>query len=132
MMTIKPALALAALLLIGLCGLAFAATRGTDNTAVPQSKVALRSAIRTDTVSVPGMQCDQCEKRITGKLMSTNGVVAVVANADAKHVVVTYQSAKITLRKIEKAIALAGYDAGSTISPDKAKKWLPACCRVPQ
>jgi copper chaperone CopZ len=84
---------------------------------------------RTDTISVPDMQCEMCEKRITGALEKVAGVSSVSADAEAKQVVVTYDPKKITLRKIEKKIAAVGYDAGETTTTAASRNALPACCR---
>src|SRR5438105_7847087 len=57
---------------------------------------------RTDTIAVPDMQCGSCEKRITGKLQKVVGISKITADAEAKHVVVTYDPKAITLQEIEK------------------------------
>lgn len=86
--------------------------------------------VRTDTISIPGMQCGMCEKRISEKLTPIKGIEQVVADADAKHVIVSYQPGKITRSAIEKAIAAVGYDAGTATAANTAKERLPMCCRA--
>jgi mercuric ion binding protein len=85
---------------------------------------------RTDTIAVPGMQCGMCEERINEKLDGAKGIVRAQASADAKRVIVTYNSKRTTTKVIERLIAAAGYDTKSARAPETVKAALPGCCRV--
>lgn len=112
-------------------GLVWNASLPTYAKAEPVSEafVALYKA-RTDTIAVPGMQCGMCEEKISKKLKSLHGVQEVSADAEGKQVIVTYDSRRISQRSIERAIAEAGYDAGSARATAKVKAALPGCCRM--
>jgi len=88
-----------------------------------------KGGTRTDTIAVPDMQCTSCEKIIKGALMKLRGIVTVRADAEANRVVVTYDSRRIQRRRIEQAIAQAGYDAGSARTTPARQQELPMCCR---
>ena len=88
-----------------------------------------RDGVRTDTISVPDMQCGMCESRISKRLKKVEGVTGVEADAEANTVVVTYDPAKVTLAKLEKAIAEVGYDAGDTETTTAAQAKLHGCCK---
>jgi periplasmic mercuric ion binding protein len=85
---------------------------------------------RTDTISVPGMQCGMCEERINDKLSGAKGVLHTQADADAKRVIVTYNTKQTTKTAIERLIAAAGYDTKSARASETVKAALPDCCRV--
>lgn len=84
----------------------------------------------TDTISVPGMQCESCEQRISKNLKGVKGVSKVIANADQKKVIVTYRPDQIDRTSLEQRIADIGYDAGSATATDAVKNALPMCCRA--
>ncbi len=88
-----------------------------------------KSKLRTDTIAVPDMQCGTCEKTISSVLKKLQGVGTVTADAEANVVVVSYDPRRITRTRIEKAIARAGYDAGSARTTAAAQNALPMCCR---
>jgi copper chaperone CopZ len=112
----------AAILFIGTGGSAVAHSYGEDYGGVKQKS-------RTDTITVPQMQCGMCEERITEALEKVAGISAVSADADHNDVVVTYDPRKITRGAIEKRIAAVGYDAGTAHTTVAAQKALPGCCR---
>ena len=88
-----------------------------------------REGVRSDTISVPEMQCGMCEMTISKRLKKIDGVTRVEADAEANTVVVTYDPAKVTLAKLEKAIAEVGYDAGDTETTAAAQAKLHGCCK---
>lgn len=88
-----------------------------------------REGVRTDTISVPHMQCGMCEMTISKRLKKVDGVTEVEADAEANTVVVTYDPAKVRLATLEKAIAEAGYDAGNTETTAAAQAKLHGCCK---
>lgn len=94
-----------------------------------EAYVAGKAKSRTDTIAVPEMQCGMCEKRISGALEKIPGISKVSADADMKHVVVTYNPRKITRAAIEARIAATGYDTETVHTTNAAQKALPMCCR---
>lgn len=88
-----------------------------------------RDGVRTDTIAVPHMQCGMCEVTISKRLKKVEGVSGVEADAEANLVIVTYDPSKTSRTKLEKAIARAGYDAGSAKTTKKAQAKLHGCCR---
>lgn len=90
---------------------------------------AAAKAIRTDTISVPEMQCGMCEERIEEALVAITGVKSATADAEANHVVVKYETKSTSRTKLEAAIAAAGYDAGAKKAVKKAQNALPGCCK---
>lgn len=85
--------------------------------------------VRTDTISVPDMQCGMCEEKISAKLKGVKGIKSVAADAEAKRVIVTYDPRKVKRGAIERSIARVGYSAGSAKAAKKAQMALPGCCR---
>ena len=88
-----------------------------------------RDAVRTDTISVPHMQCGMCEMTISKRLKKIDGVTEVEADAEANTVVVTWDPSKTSLMKLRKAIAEAGYDADAVKTTPEAQAKLHGCCR---
>ena len=84
---------------------------------------------RTDTISVPHMQCGMCENKISKKLEKLEGVVSVEADAEQDIVIVRYNPSALTLATLEEAIAAVGYDAGETMTTPEAQKKLHGCCK---
>lgn len=118
-------------LLISSAGLTMRGTAKEPVVAPEQPIVSLLHRMRTDTITVPSMQCDMCEQRIREKLKGVPGIHKVVANSDTKRVVVTYEPEGIWISHIEKLIAEVGYDAGKAKASETAKRALPGCCRPP-
>ena len=98
-------------------------TAQTKGTALRKEKM------RTDTISVPQMQCGSCEERIAGRLAKLSGVATATADAEAKHVIVTYSPRKVKLEKITKEIAATGYNAGNEQTTAELQAKLPRCCQ---
>lgn len=86
-----------------------------------------QSALKTETISVNG-NCGDCKKRIENAA-DIKGVKLTAWNQKTHVATVTYNPDKVSLSVIAKAIAKAGYDAGSEKAPDAAYKKLPDCCR---
>lgn len=83
--------------------------------------------VKTTTISVKG-NCEQCKKRIENAA-DIKGVKVSNWNEKTQVLSVTYDSEKVTLEKIEEAIAKAGHDAGSFKASDASYKKLPNCCQ---
>lgn len=103
--------------------------RTTPHEALRSGGIAEKVDTRTDTVAVPDMQCKTCERTISVAVKKVKGVVSVSADADANVVVVTFNPRTTSRKKIERAIAAAGYDAGSAQTTAAARNALPMCCR---
>lgn len=95
--------------------------------ATPQG--AEKSGDRTDTITVPEMQCGMCESRIEKAVKGLKGITSVSADAEANRVIVTYNPKSVSRSTIEKSIAEVGYDAGETPTTTTAQAKLPGCCR---
>ena len=86
--------------------------------------------VETTVVKVPTIVCNSCVSTITKALKKVDGVKSTKVNLKEKTATVSYVSAKISLSKIEKAIANAGYDANSTKRDAAAYEKLDACCKA--
>lgn len=86
-----------------------------------------QSTVKTVTISVQG-NCDECKERIENAA-DIKGVKLCTWNKDTKVASITYVPEKVTLNQIEKAIAKAGYDAGSEKATNAAYTKLPNCCQ---
>jgi copper chaperone CopZ len=90
-------------------------------------KIQAQSTIVTSTISVKG-NCGECKERIENAA-DIKGVKNDVWNEDTKILTVTYDTKKVTLEQIEKAIAKAGHETAGQKSDDKAYNALPSCCK---
>lgn len=72
--------------------------------------------------------CETCKKRIESAATSAG---AVTANwSDQSHILsLSYDGAKTSLEKIQRAIAAAGYDTQDIKADDGAYNKLPSCCK---
>ena len=86
-----------------------------------------QSTITTLTVSVKG-NCDDCKERIENAA-DIKGVKTSNWNKDEKILTVTYDSKKVSLEQIEKAIAKAGHQTTSQKADSAGYKALPSCCK---
>lgn len=72
--------------------------------------------------------CEMCKETIE-KAVAVNGVSKADWNTETKQINVSYDSTKISLDAIQKAIAAAGYDNETYKGDDKAYHLLPECCQ---
>ena len=86
-----------------------------------------QTTISTSTISVKG-NCDQCKERIENAA-DIKGVKNAKWDEKNKIATVTYDTKKVTLEQIEKAIARAGYETASQKANEEAYKNLPSCCK---
>lgn len=86
-----------------------------------------QSTITTSTIMVKG-NCDQCKERIENAA-DIKGVKNSTWSEKTKVMSVTYDSKKVSLEQIEKAIAKAGYATQSQKADDHAYENLPSCCK---
>ncbi len=82
---------------------------------------------KTDTVKVSG-NCEMCQQRII-TAAKIKGVQTVSWNIETQMLLVTYDTSRITLGKIEQRIAAAGHDTEHFKAPEGAYKALHKCCR---
>lgn len=67
------------------------------------------AAIKTVTLSVPGMTCEACPITIKKALSKLAGVQKVVVSFEKREAVVTFDDAKTNVDALTKATANAGY-----------------------
>ena len=61
------------------------------------------------TISVYGMTCGHCQKRVADAISSLEGVGSVEVDLEAEHTTVSFNSQKVSLDNIKDAIRKAGY-----------------------
>jgi len=83
--------------------------------------------VNKDTIKVWG-NCESCKKRIESAAVNA-GVVNAVWNEESKLLLVTYDGAKTSNRKIQEKVAAAGYDTQDVEAPGNAYNKLPGCCK---
>lgn len=77
------------------------------------------SAVRTVTLSVPGIYCAVCPITVKKALEKVPGVSQVNVSFEKKDAVVTFDDAKTNIKALEDATFEAGYP--STVQEEKAK-----------
>ncbi len=88
---------------------------------------AQKSNTATDTIKVWG-NCGMCKTTIE-KAATKAGASTAVWSEDTKQLVVSYNAAKTSNRKIQKQVAAAGYDTELETATDAAYNGLHACCQ---
>ncbi|HET7153414.1 MAG TPA: heavy-metal-associated domain-containing protein, partial [Candidatus Kapabacteria bacterium] len=96
-----------------------------------QSQPAQQATAQTVStmINLPTMKCDNCAETITNAVQKLDGVQDVKVDVGTKTAEVHYIAAKLDQKKIEDAIANAGYDANSTKRNDEAYNNLKECCK---
>ncbi|MDD3577043.1 mercury resistance system periplasmic binding protein MerP [Halothiobacillus sp.] len=77
------------------------------------------AAVRTVTLSVPGMYCAVCPITVKKALEKVPGVSQVNVSFEKKDAVVTFDDAKTNIKALEDATFEAGYP--STVQEEKTK-----------
>jgi len=77
------------------------------------------AAVRTVTLSVPGMYCAVCPITVKKALVKVPGVSKAVVSFEKKEAVVTFDDAKTSVKALEDATFEAGYE--STVKGEKTK-----------
>jgi periplasmic mercuric ion binding protein len=90
-------------------------------------KTLLISLIMFLSASVFG-NCEDCRERIENAA-DIKGVKVVKWDPETKIATATFDKEKVTLLKIQEAIAASGYDAGKVKGNSKAYGKLPKCCK---
>jgi copper chaperone CopZ len=90
-------------------------------------KIQAQTTVTTSTISVKG-NCDECKERIENA-SDIKGVKNAVWDEHKQAVTVTYDTKKVTLEQIEKAIAKSGHETATQKADTTAYKGLPSCCQ---
>jgi len=98
----------------------------TDSTVV-ENKTEAVNGVATSTFKVWG-NCEMCKETIEGSL-KVDGISKADWSPKTKAMVVSYDTAKISLDQIQKHIASVGYDNEKYKGDDKAYSGLPECCQ---
>lgn len=77
------------------------------------------AAVRTVTLSVPGMYCEVCPITVKKALQKLPGVSKVNVSYEKKEAVVTFDDARTSVKALEDATFEAGYE--STVKGEKIK-----------
>ena len=77
--------------------------------ALPLTSSLAFAAVKTVTLSVPGMTCELCPITIRKAVSRVPGVSKVVATYHTNQAVVTYYDAKTRVQALTKATANAGF-----------------------
>ena len=83
----------------------------------------------TVKIQTPGIQCEECKKRVEDYLKYEDGILKVVVNPKSKYVSVTYLADRTNIENIKTAIANVGYDADDVKADEDAYKKLPKTCK---
>ena len=84
--------------------------------------------VTTDTLSVKGMSCGMCERRIEKNIKKISGIQSVEADSENEIAVVVFDPSKTSKEAIEREISRIGYDAGKYAADPTARENLPGCC----
>lgn len=90
---------------------------------------AIASAKKTETISLPGLQCVMCKNTIESRLADLEGLESITVDVENLNAVVVFDETKLTLAQIETAITKIGYDANEKKANFKAQSNLNACCQ---
>jgi len=88
----------------------------------------LFAQVKAEKFEVKG-NCGMCETRIETAAKSVEGVSAADWVQDTKMLVVTFDSTKTSVHKVQMAIADAGHDTPIQKAKDEVYEKLPACCK---
>ena len=84
-------------------------------------------SVKSVTINVKG-NCDQCKTRIENAA-DIKGVKLCVWDEKTKVAKIKYDTAKVSLNQIEKAIAKVGHDTDLEPASKESYKKLPKCCQ---
>jgi copper chaperone len=86
------------------------------------------STSTTDTLSIKGMSCGMCERRIEKNIKKISGIQSIEADSENELAVVVFDPSKTSKDAIEREISRIGYDAGKYAADPDARENLPGCC----
>lgn len=90
-------------------------------------KIQAQSTVTTSTLIVKG-NCGECKDRIENAV-DIKGVKNSSWSEDTKILTVTYDTKKVTLEQVKKAIAAVGHETTDEKADEKAYAKLPSCCQ---
>ncbi len=90
--------------------------------------VSVFAANKTEKIEVKG-NCGMCEKRIEKAASAVEGVSKADWNKETKVLEVTFDDAKTSTEKIEKAVAAVGHDTKNQKAATEVYDKLPGCCK---
>jgi mercuric ion binding protein len=88
--------------------------------------------IKSATIKVPTVQCQECKERIENYLAHEDGIQKIVVDYKRKTAKVTFITDRINIETIKSDIANAGYDADDVLANPEAYQKLPTCCKKPE
>ena len=91
------------------------------------SNSSFAQSLQTDSIKVWG-NCDMCKETIE-KAAKSAGANTADWNEDSHQLAVTYAAKKTSSRKIQQAVAKAGYDTQDVKASNSAYSKLPGCCK---
>jgi copper chaperone CopZ len=83
-------------------------------------------------IKVPTIQCGSCKANVEEALQALDGIRSATVDLEKKIAQASFDPAKTNLAAMEKAIAMAGYDANDTKRDPQAYADLDACCKLPE
>ena len=94
--------------------------------------VSFGQVIKTATIKLPTVQCQECKERIENFVSHEDGIQKFVVDFKRKTAKVTYITDRINIETIKTDIANAGYDADDVTANPEAYQKLPTCCKKPE
>jgi mercuric ion binding protein len=91
--------------------------------------VSFGQVIKTATIKLPTVQCQECKERIENFVSKEDGIQKFVVDYKRKTAKVTYITDRINIETIRTDIANAGYDADDVTANPEAYQKLPTCCK---
>jgi len=86
---------------------------------------------KTVEISLPTMQCNMCVENIETALKKVDGIINTKVDLENKKAIVIYDNSKTTLKKLQKTITNAGYNANDRKANKEAYENLHECCKKP-
>ena len=86
------------------------------------------SKIKETSFEVKGV-CGECKARIENAAMHTKGVKKADWNKETKELKLVYNSQKVDLETVKKAIASKGHDTDTQPTDSTSYAKLPGCCK---
>jgi copper chaperone len=68
----------------------------------------------TETISVPEIRCDHCQRSIEGALRPLGGVASAEVDVDARTVTVSYDESSVSRSELVGAVEAQGYEVQSS------------------
>jgi periplasmic mercuric ion binding protein len=93
------------------------------------SVMSFAQAVKTATIKLPTVQCQECKERIENFVSHEDGIQKFVVDYKRKTAKVTYITDRINIETIRTDIANSGYDADDVTANPEAYQKLPTCCK---